>query len=740
MSVSISMAARIRVVLLVVVLCGCRGGDGRVESADELVGSASCRDCHPAFHDLWATSSHGRTVRPFTRALAAGLSLPAAAVDAGGRRYEVDPGAGVLTQGGEGGAALDLAYAVGGRDVLYLLTPLERGRLQVLPVAWDVAQATWFDTTASAVRHFGAGPVDEALPWTDRALTFNTACRDCHVSHVSTHYDAPTDRYTTTWAEPGISCEACHGPGAEHVRVCVDAGDGPAPQELAIRRFGDLGPAQVNDACSACHAKAVPLTGGFQPGDRFFDHFDLVTLEHPDYHPDGRDLGENYTTTSWLLSPCVGGGELDCLHCHTASGRFRHAEQPDRSCEPCHADRVASSAQHSHHEAGTPGGRCIDCHMPATRFARMRRSDHSMRPPMPSLAAAVGSDDACTGCHADGDPAWAAEQVASWGGGRIAAETLAWASLVDEARRGDFSRLGEMGALIERPAHDEVVAASLLRSMRACDDPGKWVVIGRALADPSPLVRAAATAAAGDAPEPWTLPASLSLLHDDVRLVRVRTARGMAAVDEAALAAPHREAFARAASELDASLAVRPDDPRLVLEQGNLAADRGDAASALRRYQVAVALDPDGVEPRVNAAMVHERLGEPGEAERLLGEAQALAPDDPVVNLDLGLLLAGRGRTAEAEVALRKAFEVNPQLAVAAYNLCVLAGEARLDEAVTWCGEAARLEPGEPRYGYSLAYFRWRSGDRRGAESAARAVLSGNPDHAETLALLEVLR
>ena len=43
----------------------------------------------------------------------------------------------------------------------------------------------------------------------------------------------------------------------------------------------------------------------------------------PTIYPDGRDLGENYTYTSWLMSPCAKSGKLDCNHCHTPSGRMR---------------------------------------------------------------------------------------------------------------------------------------------------------------------------------------------------------------------------------------------------------------------------------------------------------------------------------------------------------------------------------------------------------------------------------
>jgi len=60
---------------------------------------------------------------------------------------------------------------------------MARGRLQVLPVAYDVRRKAWFNTTASAVRHF-IDRTDEALDWRERPLTFNTSCFGCHVSQL----------------------------------------------------------------------------------------------------------------------------------------------------------------------------------------------------------------------------------------------------------------------------------------------------------------------------------------------------------------------------------------------------------------------------------------------------------------------------------------------------------------------------------------------------------------------------
>src|ERR1039457_2942958 len=97
-----------------------------------------------------------------------------------------------------------------------------------------------------------------------------------------------------------------------------------------------------------------PITDSYAPGDRYFDHFGLAALEDREFYPDGRDFGENYTLTGWLLNPCAKAGRLDCLHCHTSSGRFRLRDDPNASCLPCHEQRVRDVAAHSHHKPGSP--------------------------------------------------------------------------------------------------------------------------------------------------------------------------------------------------------------------------------------------------------------------------------------------------------------------------------------------------------------------------------------------------
>src|SRR5208337_4568143 len=225
------------------------------------VGSASCRDCHEHFHELWATSRHGLAMQPYTPDFARReLSAQPTPVTIGARAYRalVGPDAGVVRATGAGGEkTYPIVHVLGGKNAYYFLTPLEKGRLQVLPVAYDVPKKTWYDTAASGVRHF-PDRTDSALDWTDRMFTFNTTCFNCHVSQLATNYDLATDTYRTTWAEAGISCESCHGPAAGHVRVMSEGKtSGHTSKDIQIIRTKEFTAGQMNDMCATCHAKMV---------------------------------------------------------------------------------------------------------------------------------------------------------------------------------------------------------------------------------------------------------------------------------------------------------------------------------------------------------------------------------------------------------------------------------------------------------------------------------------------------
>ena len=485
------------------------------------------------------------------------------------------------------------------------------------------------------------GVTDEELDWTDRAYTFNTSCFSCHVSQLATNYEPATDSYRTVWAEPGVSCETCHGPAGEHVKAFEGLPPGQAPKDWKIVSVKRLTKEQRNDLCASCHAKASPLWTAFRPGDRFFDHFDLTALENPDYHPDGRDLGENYTFTSWRQSPCAKSGQLDCVHCHTSSGRYRFKDRPNEACLPCHEERVRNAAVHTRHPGDGPGTRCTDCHMPKTEFARMIRSDHSMRPPSPAATRALGSPNACGICHAKRSAGWAEKAARGRGRGLWSDRIVREGRLVAAARKGDWSRLPDILAYLEEAGRDEVVTTSLVRLLASCPDAAKRPALRTLAADPSPLVRAAAVTGLGA--DPAARDVVLAATRDEFRLVRVRAAAALSAVDPDTVPAPDRAAFLAARAEHERSLLARPDDFASQYNLGNLHLERGDPAAAAERYRKALALRPEHVASLVNLSMAEARRGGSPRPRRALREAIRVQPREASAHFNLGLLLAETG-------------------------------------------------------------------------------------------------
>jgi tetratricopeptide (TPR) repeat protein len=648
----------------------------------------------------------------------------------------------VVENGPEGQKRHEIVHVLGGKNVYYFLTPYERGRLQTLPLAYDVHRKKWFDTAASGVRHFPGVESDAPVHWTDPLYTFNTSCYSCHVSQLSRNYDLDTDTYHTTWVEPGINCETCHGPAGAHVELYQRAKEtGAEPNELGLISTRAFSAEQMNSMCNSCHAKMSPITASFTPGEKYFDHFDLVTLENPDFYPDGRDLGENYTMTTWRMSPCVKGGKLDCMHCHTSSGRYRfnNPDEANGACLPCHQSRVETVAVHSHHEKGGEGARCVSCHMPMTQFAHMNRTDHSMRPPVPAATIKYKSDNACNLCHQDPneDAAWAQQQVAGWSMTTRQAQYLRLAGYVDQARRQDWTHLDRMLAYVRQKDRDEIAAGSLIRLLRTCDSNEKWPVLIKVLEnDPSPFVRATAAEALDGYPTVESFRALVAATGDDYCLVRVRAAAALAAVPLDRVQKAHHAQVQGATSELLTSLKALPDNYTSHYNLGNIHMKRGDHEKALDSYQRAIKLRPDFVPPYVNVAFVYNAAGENEKAEASFRKALALDPNSPVIHLNLGMLLGELDRLEEAEQAFRGALKADPNLAAAAYNLGVLLMEDRADEGLGWCRKAFLLRPNDGKYGYTYAFFLYQRGETNRAVAVLEGMVSRQVPDGDAYALL----
>lgn len=692
----------------------------------EYLGSSDCIACHERFYELWSTSHHGKAMEAFSVALTKTLAPMTEPIEVNGEKFivEFDEHGGVLKGTSPCGqeSTWRIRFSFGGRNVRYFLIPMDKGKLQVAPVAYYVHQKKWYDSAGSMVRNFLEGePQDEALHWTDRQLTFNTSCHDCHVSQLEKNYNPADDSYTTTWKEPGINCETCHGPAEAHVRAAeAAAAKGEELKDLKLLRFHeDLNMAQRDATCGPCHAKGTILTRDFTPGELYFDHYDLTSYEDRDFWPDGRDLGENYTQTGWMANQCnlKQPGSLECIHCHTSSGRFRFKDNPNMACLPCHEKRVENILGHSHHPAEA-GVTCIDCHMPTTAQAFMSRSDHTFRPPSPAATLEFGSPNACNLCHNDKDAImgnynghkkedaeWADKYVKAWHGEESGAPILELGRIIQACRKGDWDKLPEILAYLESPQCDPPSAVAILRLLNICPHPEKWAAIRKQLNNKHEWVRATAAASLQYDTSPAATDGLVKATQDRFRTVRIRAAGALLTRDLSGYSDEERKACAAAHDEYWNSLVIFPDRWSTHYNQGIYHDRMGQPDKALAAYEKSMELRNDVIQPMINASMVYARSGNSTNAYEMLHKALKVEPENPMVNFNIALLDAEFNNHGDAEKHLRTALKTDPRMAQAAYNLGVLLARKNDPEGFQWLEKAALEVPENWNYTASYIYF-----------------------------------
>jgi len=85
---------------------------------------------------------------------------------------------------------------------------------------------------------------------------------------------------------------------------------------------------------------------------------------------------------------------------------------------------------------------------------------------------------------------------------------------------------------------------------------------------------------------------------------------------------------------------------------------------------------------------------------------------------------------------LRRALDLDPRNAGAAYNLAVLVAEASPKEAASLAGRAAESAPADPRHAFTQAFYLQKAGDAAGAERVLRALVTRHPGYRDAWALL----
>lgn len=141
-------------------------------------------------------------------------------------------------------------------------------------------------------------------------------CAECHSTHLEKHYNPVSRTFSTSWSEIDVSCEACHGPGSEHVAWAKHApgwkkpGTGKGlvislderkdihwkidPETENAVRSDVRGSGKEIEMCARCHARRSRISRDYVHGEPLLDHYLPRRLDEGMYFADGQIDNEVY--------------------------------------------------------------------------------------------------------------------------------------------------------------------------------------------------------------------------------------------------------------------------------------------------------------------------------------------------------------------------------------------------------------------------------------------------------------
>ena len=360
-----ALRRRVRWIVVLLFVAGFLGWRMSYEAAEPPLDSVqrnegwadeqSCADCHEQA-DQFPLTGHARTLLPATdedsrAVLRRLLETPEAVAE--GMQVDAD-GEVILAVHRSGGRTheLELDWCFGsGRHA--------RTWVGTLSDSWgasDLAEFRWtwydeidgFDVTPGQPAN-GIGGYFHGLG----VLHDHPKTRLCFACH-SSHLPLSDGRLDAAALKPGVTCQRCHGPRAEHVESEGEVIDGfwrEADQTESINR------------CAQCHRRAEEQ----EPEDITADNVEIVRFQ----------------PVGLVQSACFkGSAELTCVTCHDP---HRPLEAQNSlgiwQCVQCH------DSTHEDHTTCRAGhiDDCLTCHMPRVRSdAPVYFTDHWIRIREPS--------------------------------------------------------------------------------------------------------------------------------------------------------------------------------------------------------------------------------------------------------------------------------------------------------------------------------------------------------------------
>lgn len=429
---------------------------------EDFVSSNACRMCHPNQYASWHATYH-RTMTQVASPETVLGPFDGVRLEAHGRTYDLarrgdefwvtmpDP----QWEADAQKAGLDLSLAnppMVERRVVMTTGSHHRQVCWVAPpdspVGYPLRQLPWYYLVKEG-RWVPRKDVFLRPPDRERGFpVWNYICIRCHSVGGNPNYDTATKTLRTEVADLGITCEACHGPGREHIAFYQDP-----TNRYRSHLQGGSDDAMVNPAlasaevssqiCGQCHSNFLThLDDYLKHGERFRAGGALEAsgrelrrfADGPaDPSMDPRNIeatglfwedgtcrvgGNEYN--AMIVSGCYLRGELSCISCHSMhqsdpNDQLAAGMDGNQACLQCHEGYADDLEQHTHHLPNSPGSLCYNCHMPFTSYAvftAMR--SHRIDSPSAEVSLRTGRPNACNLCHLDETLSWTAQHLTNW--------------------------------------------------------------------------------------------------------------------------------------------------------------------------------------------------------------------------------------------------------------------------------------------------------------------------------------
>ena len=373
--------------LLVIIAClyflGCAQDVGDVEVKEGgFVGSEVCGVCHDKITATWKTTAHSMVIQdvsgPDDPIILGDWGTPPDFTTKNPEGQMVH----VTDLGGLEKEKVKLIHGVLWKQ-RYIYDDWEVQKFQ-----WNIADNFW------APYHYSDA----------KGPDWQKKCSYCHVTGFR-HADY-------SWAELGIGCEACHGPGEKHVKArgLDRANTIYNPIKLPWHLASDI--------CGQCHTRGkspdnkYSYPSGYEVGKRLVPSmFTIVGYDNRSaWWPSGAVKQHRQQYPEWMTSKHYYGG-VSCTDCHTVhsqANRFSTKLAGNSLCLGCHP-QISTDSEFGHApiKDAPQHSNCIACHMPSTGKSATVGDErtHTFRVIPPQMTIELGGGDvskqpnSCNLCH-----------------------------------------------------------------------------------------------------------------------------------------------------------------------------------------------------------------------------------------------------------------------------------------------------------------------------------------------------